>query len=40
LFGVLRMFENQSALDVGAAMASAGKLEVAGADRAHLFEEL
>jgi hypothetical protein len=39
-FRVLRMFENQGALDVGSAVASAGKLEVAGADGAYLFKEL
>ena len=39
-FRMLRMFENQRALDVRSAVASAGKLEVAGADCAHLFKEL
>jgi hypothetical protein len=39
LFSVLRMFENQRALDVSGAVTSAGKFEVAGADRAYLFEK-
>jgi hypothetical protein len=39
LFGMLRMLENQGALDVSGAVASAGKLEVAGADGAYLFEQ-
>jgi hypothetical protein len=39
LFGMLGMFKDQRALDVGAAVASAGKLEVAGADGAYFFEE-
>jgi hypothetical protein len=40
LFGALGMLEDKSTLDVGAAVASAGKFEVAGANGAHLFEEL
>jgi hypothetical protein len=39
-FRVLRMLENQRALDVRSAVASAGKLEVASANCAYLFEEL
>src|SRR4029077_2441764 len=36
--GMLRMREDQRALDVGGAVASAGQLEMALADRAYLFE--
>jgi len=39
-FRVLRMLEHQRALDVRSAVASTGKLEVAGTDCAYLFEEL
>ena len=39
MFGVLRVLENKRALDVSGAVASAGKLEMAGADGAYLFEE-
>jgi hypothetical protein len=39
LFSVLRMFEDERTLDVGGAVASAGKFEVAGADGAYLFEK-
>ena len=39
MFGMLRMFENQGALDVSGAVASAGKLEMASADGPYLFEE-
>jgi hypothetical protein len=40
LIGALGMLEDESALDVGGAVASTGKLKVAGADGAYLFEEL
>ena len=40
LFGAFRMLQHQRALNVGSAVASAGKLEVAGANGACLFEEL
>jgi hypothetical protein len=39
-FGMFGMLQNQGALDVGAAVASAGKLEMAGTDGAYFFEEL
>jgi hypothetical protein len=39
LLGMLRMFENEGALNVGGAVAPAGKFEMAGADSAYLFEE-
>ena len=39
-FGVLRELENERALDVGGAVASAGEFEMALADGAYLFEEL
>ena len=39
LFGMLWMLQYERALDVGAAVASAGKLKVSRADGAYLFEE-
>ena len=39
-FGVLRVLKHERALNIGAAVAAAGKLEVAGAHRAHVFEQL
>jgi hypothetical protein len=38
--GVLWMLQNEGALDVRAAVASAGELEMPGADGAYLFEKL
>ena len=40
LFGVLRVLQNERALDVGGAVASAGELEVSRADGTHLFKQL
>lgn len=40
LLGMLRMFENEGALDVGGAVAPAGEFKMAGADGADVFEEL
>jgi hypothetical protein len=40
LFGAFRMLQNQRALEIGGAVASAGEFEVPCADSAYLFEEL
>ena len=40
LFGVLRMLQNERALDVCGAVASAGKFKMSRADGAYLFEQL
>src|SRR5580658_494342 len=40
LFGMLRMLQDERALDVRGAVASAGKLEMPGADGTYLFEQL
>ena len=39
-FRVLRMLEDEGALNVRIAVKAAGELEVAGADRTYLFENL